>query len=425
MSALRQAVVLCGGRGTRLATALGGVPKVLVELGGEPLLLRLLRDLAAAGTREMLLLAGHRGSEIAAAVAGGAPDDLQVHVAIENTPRGTAGALHEVAGRLAERFLLVFADVFASLDWERLAAAGEARGGLATLVVHRSDHPDDSDTVWLDDDHRLAVWRRPGEAGAVLGNAGVGVLHRDILRRIPVERPSDLFRDVLPALVAERAGVYGYTTSEYVRDVGTPARLETVRGDLARGRPARRSDLVLLDRDGVLCDDVGLVYRSGQLRLLPGAARGLRRLNEAGVAVALVTNQPVVARGLCTDADLDRIHDELARLLAAEGAHLDSVHVCRHHPETHHCEGVAALRGPCRCHKPAPGLAEDALARHRVPAWRAVVIGDRSSDIQLARNAGLPGLLVETGAGGRDGRCPALPDGCFADFLAAARWLVP
>ena len=430
MSALEQVVVLCGGRGTRLRPEIGDLPKALVPVGDRPFLAHLLDDLAAAGAGEVLLLAGTGGERLAAAARTLTPQGLQVETVIEPEPRGTAGALQGVADRLCERFVYVMGDVFTCLDWERLAAAGGADQGVATLVVHRSSHPEDSDLVITDDLDRVIGWlgsdpaRRAGAAASgPLTNAGVAVLSREILKWIPPERPADLFGQVVPALVDMRVPVFGYRSSEYVKDLGTPGRLRAVREDFEQGRTRRKAELVLLDRDGVLNEEVGLITDPDQLRLLPGAAEGLRHLNSAGIRAVLVTNQPVVARGMCSEGTLNQIHSRLEKLLADGGARLDGLYYCPHHPETRHAEGVAELRGPCTCRKPAVGMAEKAMTEQGVPPWRTVVIGDRSVDLQLAVNAGLAGIGLKTGAGCRDGRCPARPTWTFPDLLAAATWL--
>jgi len=380
----------------------------------------------------VLLLGGFGGEAVGRAAAELAPPGLRVRAVVEDAPRGTAGALHGAAGHLDERFLFILGDIFSSLDWRRFADVGLANGGIATLVVHRSSHPEDSDVVALGDDDRLIAWvsRRPDErrrasiAGVALGNAGLAVLHRRILQLIPPERPCDLFGEVLPPLVALRAPVYGYRTSEYVRDVGTPTRLAAVAADVTAGRTQRRAELVLMDRDGVLIDERGPIWRPADVRLLPGAGPALARFNQAGVRTALVTNQPAAARGLCRPDTLDRVTERLTALLAAEGARLDGIFECRHHPETHHRDGVPALRGPCRCRKPSTGLVDDAIASLERPAWRTVVVGDRSVELQLAHNAGLPGIALATGAGCEDGRCPARASQRFADLAEAADWIL-
>jgi histidinol-phosphate phosphatase family protein len=338
-----------------------------------------------------------------------------------------------VADRVGARFLLLFGDVYTRVDWRRFAAYADEREGLATLLVHRTNHPEDSDVLTLDDAGRVIAWARRGAATgssrlvtrSALGNAAVAAFDRDLLHFVPRDRASDLYGEVLPALVDARAQVYGYPSSEYVRDFGTPARLEEVDADVRNHRAQRRAELVLLDRDGVLTEDGGgPIVRPEQLHLLPGAGTAVRTLNEAGIRAALVTNQAVVARGLCTLDDLDAIHERLRSMLAAEGAHLDLVLACPHHPETHHLDGVPELRGPCECRKPRTGMVERALAELGVPAWRTMVIGDASVDRQLARNAGLASITVDTGKGGRDAAFPARSVWHFADATAAARWLV-
>jgi histidinol-phosphate phosphatase family protein len=428
---LEQAVVVCGGRGTRLASILGDRPKVLAPVAGRPLLAHLLEDLATAGVSEVLLLAGVGGERLRDVVEEQAPARLHVHTEIEPTARGTAGALHPVAHRLRERFLYVLGDVYTALDWARLAAAGDAHGGLGTLLVHRSSHPEDSDLVALDDQDRIGGWVGRGPDGrttaavvtSALTNAGVAVLHRRLLGFIPTDRASDLFGEVIPRRVDARAALYGYRSCEYVKDLGTPERLRTVDADVRTGRARRRAEVVLLDRDGVLNVEAGPLRRPDQLRLLPGAAQAVRRLNRASVRTAVVSNQAVVARGLCSTEELAAIHQRLADLLREAGAHLDGVFVCPHHPETNHGDGDPALRGPCRCRKPAVGLVESALADLSVQAGRAVVVGDATVDLQMAANAGLPSIGLDTGLGCGDGRYPARPVWRFADLAAAADWL--
>jgi histidinol-phosphate phosphatase family protein len=440
MTALDQAVVLCGGAGTRMAPLLGGTPKVLARAGDRSLLGHTVAALAAAGAKSVLLLAGPGGEGLlertrAAARALGA--GLEVDAIVEPSARGTAGALRGARERLRERFLLVYGDVFAAVDWRRLARAADRNGGLGTLVLHRSDHPEDSDLAAVDDAHRLTAWvgRRPEArrgalvARAALGNAGICVLHRDVLQRIPEGRACDLTEEIFPALVDARAPLHGYVTSEFVRDAGTPRRLEEVAARVQSGRAALRAELCLLDRDGVVVDGTTAPAAPDQVRLVDGAAAAVRALNEAGIAVALVSNQGGVARGLYDADALLHVHERVATLLAAEGARLDGAHYCPHHPETHWGDGDPELRGPCPCRKPSTAMVEAALERARdrdgapIPPWRAVLVGDETCDLQAAMNAGLASIAVGTGHACRDGRYPARATWRFASLAAAAPWL--
>jgi histidinol-phosphate phosphatase family protein len=428
---LECAVILCGGQGTRLAPAIGDLPKVLAPVADRPLLAHLLSKLARAGARRVVLLAGSGGEAVSEIAPTLAPPGLVVETIVERNPLGTGGALRSIESQLPERFLVLFGDIYATVDFRRLSDSALERGGLGTLLVHRSSHPEDSDVVAIDDAQRLISWmgrgpRRTSSAvgAAALTNAAVSVLHRDLLRRIPSDRPSDLTAEVLPPLVDARAPLYAYVSSEYVRDIGTPERLRSVDADCRAGRTALAAELALLDRDGVLVEEgPEPVVSPDGIRLLPGAAEGVRCLNEAGIRVVVVTNQAVVARGLCSPSTLEAIHGRLRDLLAAQGAKLDAIYHCPHHPETHWQEGPSALRGPCRCRKPSTGMVERALDETGVVAWRGVVVGDATIDLQLAANAGLAGICVRTGKGGDDGLYPARATWQFDDLRSAARWL--
>jgi len=175
-----------------------------------------------------------------------------------------------------------------------------------------------------------------------------------------------------------------------------------------------------LDRDGVINEEVDLLHREDQLVLIPGAAEAVRRLNDAGILVVVATNQPVVARNLCTEDDVRRINARLeAMLREAAAARLDAIYFCPHHPETHHPDGNPAYRIPCDCRKPRIGMLEQARERFDLDYGRCFLVGDSTRDIQTGANAGCRTILVRTGYAGRDGTYDVTPD-FVADDLAAA-----
>lgn len=166
--------------------------------------------------------------------------------------------------------------------------------------------------------------------------------------------------------------------------------------------------VAFLDRDDTVVDDPGYLDDPAALRLLPGAAGAIRRLNEAGCAVALVTNQSGIGRGLLDHDTLGRIHDELERQLARAGARLDAIAACPHLP----AELLAGDDEPCRCRKPAPGLVEELRRAHGWAGLPSVVVGDRDSDVGLARNTGCQAVRIGAGSArsrGCDHVAPDLP----------------
>jgi D-glycero-D-manno-heptose 1,7-bisphosphate phosphatase len=163
----------------------------------------------------------------------------------------------------------------------------------------------------------------------------------------------------------------------------------------AGGRSAHKLAAVFLDRDGVLVRDANWLRDVGQLRLMPGAAAAVKRLNDRGIPVVLVTNQSVVARGWLTLEGLAKIHAEMERRLARLGAHLDGIYICPHHAT----EGVGEFRRRCCCRKPEPGMLLQAAEEMGLPLAETAIIGDKLSDLEAGRRVGCTTVLVLSGQG--------------------------
>jgi histidinol-phosphate phosphatase family protein len=191
------------------------------------------------------------------------------------------------------------------------------------------------------------------------------------------------------------------------------------RSSLDAPRPA-----VLLDRDGTLNRHVGYVRRPEALELEEGVGAAVRRLNRAGLRTALITNQPVVARGECTEAELRRIHGRLELLLGREGAYLDRLYHCPHHPDGGFPGERPELKGPCACRKPGTGLVERATRELHLDVAGSWLVGDTTVDVRTARAAGLRSVLLRTGEAGADARYPDRPDYVFLSLGEAVDFIL-
>lgn len=184
-----------------------------------------------------------------------------------------------------------------------------------------------------------------------------------------------------------------------------------------RSRSAKGKTGVFLDRDGVINAEVHLLHRVEQLVLLPGVAEAIRVLNRLGVRVVVVTNQPVVARGLCTEGDVARIHRALRRQLGRSQARLDAVYFCPHHENA----DLRRYRKNCPDRKPNIGMLQKAARRFGLELPRCFMIGDQTVDVQTGKNAGCRTILVRTGYGGRDRKHRVRADFICADLAESAR----
>ncbi len=171
---------------------------------------------------------------------------------------------------------------------------------------------------------------------------------------------------------------------------------------------------VFLDRDGTINEDTGYLSKPDDIVLIKGATEAIRRLNVEGVKVIVVSNQSGVGRGYFTEKDLAGINKRLTDILASNGARLDGIYYCPHHPEDN-----------CGCRKPRAGLLKKASLEHSIDLSRSYVVGDKKTDIEMARNAGSKGVLVMTGYGGEELKAMPVPPDCAAeDILEAVEWII-
>jgi len=182
---------------------------------------------------------------------------------------------------------------------------------------------------------------------------------------------------------------------------------------------------VFLDRDGTVNEEVGYMTDLGMLRLIPGAADAIRRLNEAGFKVVLVTNQSGVARGYFPESLVQEAHGLLGKMLAEHGARLDAVYYCPHHPTAGDTEYTMA----CDCRKPGIGLIARAARELDIDLGRSYMIGDKWTDVEMGQRAGMKSVLVKTGFKEDDpGNIrPAhvkAPDFIAHDLAEAAEWIL-
>lgn len=429
-----QAVILAGGKGTRLAERLAGRPKPLIPVCGIPLLQRQIETLRANGIDRILLLVNHEAEQIRRFCADHTDFGVQITIVDDGEPRGTAGALLACLALLEPHFLVVYGDTLFDIDVAKMLVAHLAKRADVTLLLHPNDHPADSDLVTTDDDGRILAFHPcPHAPDAILPNLVNAAFY--VAERSAFERwrgfavPSDLAKALFPAMVAQHQRIFGYRSFEYIKDLGTPARLDKVEAHLRAGRPARArlavaQPGVFVDRDGTLNVLRGYISRAEDVALIPGAAWAIRRFNDAEVRVAVVTNQPVLARGECTPETLRHIHWKLESALGLEGAMLDGIWFCPHHPDAGFPGEVAALKRSCTCRKPQPGLIFEAASDLNIDLARSWMIGDTTSDMLAARRAGVGAILVETGEGGGDRKFACPPDFITADLSAAARLII-
>jgi D,D-heptose 1,7-bisphosphate phosphatase len=436
----RQLIILAGGAGTRLRARLGDLPKPMIPIAGKPLLEHQVELAKQYGFTDLIFFVHHRADLIEKYFGGGGKFGVQIRYVFENEPLGTAGAVLAGMEKLAGRFVVLYGDTMVNVDLQRIWNAHEKAHVAATLLLHPNDHPFDSDLVETDAHalvtafhnrpHAENVWRQN------LVNAGLYVLEKEALAqfagsgiRDPEPQILDFGKDLFPAMVRAGEKLLGYNSPEFIKDIGTPERYDKICAQFAAAIVQRNSlatpqRAVFLDRDGTLNVDRDCLRRAEELELLPGVAGAVHELNHHGWRTVVVTNQPVIAKGFCDEAELQKIHNKLETLLGHEHAFLDRIYFCPHHPEKGFAGERPELKIDCDCRKPKTGMIQKAVAELNIDVKQSWLIGDTTTDLQAAKNAGLKSILVRTGAGGRDGKFAAPPDFVFDTLNAAVKFVL-
>lgn len=427
-------VILAGGMGTRLRERSGDLPKPMVSVLGKPVLHHQIELCRKHGFTDIALLVHYRHDIIFEYFGDGSGFGVKLNYAIENEPRGTSGALRDSLHLLCERFLVLYGDTFMDVNLRKLWKAHEDSGAVGTLFLHPNDHPQDSDLVDIDADGSVrAILTYPHPEGREvrnLVNAALYVLNRKGLEDVTPEKgKADIAKQMFPRMLELRRRLYGYVSPEYIKDMGTPERLDKVEQDILVGLPERMSGrhlrrAIFLDRDGTINREVNHLNLPDQLELLPGAATAIRRLNRSGTLAVVITNQPVIARGDVSVEGLARVHARLESLLGVDGAFLDGLYFCPHHPDKGFPGEVSELKGSCKCRKPEPGLIDQACRDLGIARRDSWMIGDTTSDVEAGRRAGLRTVLLRSGHAGTDAKYSTPPDYIAPDLADAVEWIL-
>ncbi|MGO8976253.1 MAG: D-glycero-beta-D-manno-heptose 1,7-bisphosphate 7-phosphatase [Steroidobacteraceae bacterium] len=387
---IRQAFILVGGKGTRLGETTRSVPKPLVDIdAGRTFLDFLIEQVARQGFNDIVLLAGHLGELVRDRYHGRRSGSSVVRVLVEQTAKGTGGALLGAREVLAPRFLVLNGDSFFDINFRSLAVDALKNDYEALIALHRVADASRYGSADLDGNRIIRFREKEPEAkGSALINAGVYVLTCTVLDRIH-SLPCSIEKDVFPTLARE-GKLWGNVRDGFFIDIGLPETLQRARRELPaiQHRPA-----AFLDRDGVLNIDRGYVHRPEQFSWIPGAHACIRRLNDLGYRVIIVTNQAGIAHGYYTEDSMHALHNWIQDRLMESGAFIDAFYYCPYHHEAK----VDKYRRRDDSRKPGPGMILQACSEFGIDKDRSFLIGDKDSDIAAAHAAGIPGFLFSGG----------------------------
>ena len=416
-----QAVIMAGGKGTRLTSITKDlIPKPMVSVLGRPLLEWQIDVLKRYGIKEICFIIGHLGEKIRDNFGDGSKYGISASYIEEDEPLGTAGAFYYLKDWLKnEDFLLIFGDVFFDIDIKKMLQFHNEKKAEATLFVHPNSHPFDSDLVVLDSNSKVIQFDSKHNKRDYwydnCVNAGFYILKSSICEYVDKPKKVDLEKEILTSLVKKGRAVYGYKSPEYIKDIGTVDRIASTIKDIESGFISKRclsnkQKCIFLDRDGTINKLKGLLYEIDEFELEDTVIEAIEKINHSEWLCIVVTNQPVVARGLCEIKDVENIHKKMQTLLGKAGVYLDGVVFCPHHPDKGYPEENPIYKIKCTCRKPDIGMIKKCEVAYNIDLNESWIIGDTTLDIQTGINAGMHTALVYSGESGKDGKYQVFPE---------------
>lgn len=400
-------ILMAGGRGARIAELFPNIPKPLIPVNGMPILEREIRSLAAQGFKDIILTIGYLADKISSYFGDGSKFGVSIEYFVEETPLGNAGALFQLREKIGdEPFLLLNADAAFDVDFNRMVAFHKQHKGLATLFTHPNSHPYDSGLIIADEDGKVEKWlskedERPQWYNNRV-NAGLHIIDPkmldEVFKNLKTDETTgfpkgkvDLDRQILKPFCGT-GQIFCYDSPEYVKDMGTPERFHQVEADFKKGvvqtkNLRNKQKAIFLDRDGTLNNYVGFLRDIDDFELIEGVPEAIKLINQSGYLAIIVTNQPVIARGEVSWDELNEIHRKMETLLGKEGAYIDGIYICPHHPDKGFDGERPEYKIECDCRKPKPGMFLQAAKDFNIDLSECYMIGDSKSDYEAGLNS--------------------------------------
>lgn len=417
-------IIMAGGKGTRIASIASGIPKPMIPICGVPVLEREIECLRSQGFTDIILTVSHMGEVIMDYFKDGSQLGVRIDYYFEKEPLGNAGALFRLREEIAksgdDAFLLLNADSIFDIDFNRIVAAHKDKKAEVTLFTHPNSHPYDSGLIISNSEGQVEAWLAKEENRPKYYqnrvNAGLHVVNTSVIDEyldslsdeekmivydagvsgekkaiVPVGKV-DLDRKLLKPLSGS-GRMYVYDSPEYVKDMGTPERYYAVCKDYEEGivkakNFSNKQKAIFLDRDGTINRYVGFLRNIEDFELIPGVVDAIKKINASGYLAIVVTNQPVIARGEVSYDELQMIHNKMETLLGAEGAYLDGIYYCPHHPHKGYEGEIPELKFDCECRKPKAGMLSKAAFDLNIDLSNSWMVGDGENDVLAGKNAG-------------------------------------
>ena len=402
------ALILAGGRGERLG--LDDIPKPMVDFEGTPLIHRQIIELNKCDKiKRVFILSGYLNQIITDYFSKLHFKNLEILHIVEKLPLGTAGAIKQIQNKVSKRFIVLYGDVFFDINIKRFIDFDKKNNcPYGTLFAHPNDHPFDSDLLKIQNNRVVETLPKPHPIGRVkrnIVNAAFYILSTKIFELIQENKKLDLAKDVFRKV--PKNGLAAYMSSEFIKDIGTPERLDSVIKLFRKGLISKRNLLyeqkaIFLDRDGVINYEKPPFVNLKNFKIYSDVNEFISFARSKNYLIFIVTNQPSISKGFITFDELDLIHEKLEYHLLKNNLFIDEISFCPHHPESGFKGEIKKLKIKCKCRKPGTKMIIDLINKYNINPKKSYMIGDRFADIKAGKDSKLSTIILDRGMKGDD-----------------------
>ncbi len=433
---IKEAVILAGGKGTRLSSILQNNPKPMVPFEKVPLIHLQIEQLVKYGYNSINILTSYKSEIIKNYLTKNLDKKVNIHFYEDTKPLGTAGSFLSVLGKLSKHVLVVYGDTLFDINIEKFEKFHfSKKSASASIFLHPNTHPYDSDLVEMNDFHEVIKFHPyPHKANKWLPNMVNAAFYLINTKRLVnfqnIPKPSDFGKNLFPKMLKEKHKIFGYVSPEYIKDVGTPDRYAKALSDYRKNIPLLsnlkvKQKVIFLDRDGT----INLLSRNNinntkDFKIYDYVPEAIKLFNDSNFKVIVITNQPAIAKGQCDFNTLNKIHYKMESILGKSGAFVDRIYFCPHHPDSGFKGEVKSLKIRCQCRKPSTKLVKQAIHDFNIDVKNSWFIGDSSADILVAKKMGIKSILVNTGEAGLDYKFSVQPQYSSENLLSASKFIL-
>jgi len=411
MNQINQAIITLGGKGTRLESITQGIPKPLYPIQGESTLERAIKTLKDQGISKFIFFINFLPELFEISTKKLTKKyGIKIQTFQENEPKGEAGSIFDCIANLEKEFLFIHGDIIFDVDFKRFKNYHFSKQSDITIMTHLTNHPEDSDCIIESPSLSIAEYKLKNfsnnKNSFFLGNAGIAIISKKVIVSLKNEKlistkEISLFRDVVINSLKMNFQVFSYNTSEYLKDMGTPTRLENVKKDLKNNIVTKKSyrskqRALFLDRDNTLikCPDKKYILKKTDICFYEERIKKIADISKNFNFCLIITNQPQISMGLCSWQDVIEINGIIINQCQIWDLQIAGFYICPHHPHTGFNNEVKFLKTNCFCRKPAPGLILEAAIMRNIDLSNSLLIGDSERDLFAAKNSGTNFLSV-------------------------------